>query len=121
MGIESEPIKSEKMQAYEAAVALKEKLVNSSSNNPESNRSRINTLKAEIDNLAKDLKLSGELPMNNEEKISFQLDALYPDAKSKTIVEYEGKKYKIRYYAAQESRSGKTVQRWSHKWELVLD
>ena len=32
-----------------------------------------------------------------EEKITEELDKLYPNAKSKTIVEYNGEKYQIRY------------------------
>ena len=65
------------------------------------------------------LKLSGELPMTDLEKINFKLDELYPNAKSKTIVEYEGVKYQVRYFPAQTSRSGKTVQEWANQWSPI--
>jgi len=48
-----------------------------------------------------------------------ELDKLYPNAKSKTKIEYNGKKYILRYYPLEVSRSGKTVQEWGHSWELI--
>jgi len=49
-----------------------------------------------------------------------ELDRLYPNARSRSIVEYGGKRYRIRYYP-ETSRSGKTVHRWHHGWELYTE
>lgn len=88
------------------------------SNNPDENRSRIAELAKKIRDLEKELKIKGELPVSESEKISFQLDKLYPNARSKTVVEFEGKKYEIRYFPIDTSRSGKTVKEWGHEWKL---
>ena len=54
-----------------------------------------------------------------EEKLGEELDRLYPNAKSKTIVDYNGEKYQIRYYPRSKSNSGKTVHEWGHEWRLL--
>ncbi len=59
-----------------------------------------------------------EPKITEEEKISEELDRLYPNAKSKSIVEYKGEKYQIHYFPLSKSRSGKTVHEWGHSWNL---
>lgn len=65
------------------------------------------------------LKARGILELSEEEKNNAELDKLYPNAKSKTIVEYKGKKYQIKYFPLEKSSSGKTVYEWGHEWQLV--
>ncbi len=65
------------------------------------------------------LKAEGLLEKTEEEKITEKLDKSYPNAKSKTIVEYNSKRYQIRYFPFEKSRSGKTVKEWGHAWRLV--
>ena len=45
------------------------------------------------------------------------LDELYPNAQSKTVVVYEGKKYQIRYFV---SFIG-GYKHWDHQWHVVND
>jgi murein tripeptide amidase MpaA len=49
-------------------------------------------------------------------RINTALDSRYPNAESKTIVEFEGSRYQIRYVPLDESQSGKTVYGWDHSW-----
>ena len=45
------------------------------------------------------------------------LDQLYPNAQSKTVIEYEGKKYQIRYFIS----FVLGYKHWAHNWTLVED
>lgn len=62
------------------------------------------------------LKQTGTIEYTKQEKIDAELDKLYPDARSKTVVEYNGGKYKIKYFPRDKSNSGKTVYEWGHTW-----
>ena len=56
-------------------------------------------------------------PQTPEEKeIARALDELYPKAKSKTVVEYEGEKYQIRYFPVEKTADGAKVKKWGHRW-----
>jgi hypothetical protein len=52
--------------------------------------------------------------LEENKKINEELNRLYPDVKSKTIVEYNGKKYQIRYFPLRK-RQGKVLE-WEHAW-----
>jgi hypothetical protein len=52
-------------------------------------------------------------------RINAALDQLYPDARSKSVVEFEGAKYTRRYSPKRLSNSGKTVWEWRAWWEKV--
>jgi hypothetical protein len=67
------------------------------------------------------LKQTGVLEYSPEERLNAELDKLFPSAKSKTIVEYRGNKYRVRYFPLDKSNSGKTVYEWGHAWELVKE
>lgn len=54
-----------------------------------------------------------------EQKLNMELDELYPDAESRTIIEHNGKKYQIKYFPKRTSLSGKTVKQWGHTWALI--
>ena len=119
MGIEDVPNKSAERQDYETLLELRNRLLDAHSNNPDANRGRINELNSQIRYLEKALKKKGELPMEEEEGVTFELDELFPNAKSGTIVNHKGKKYQIKYFPLQQSRTGKTVQEWGHTWKLI--
>lgn len=57
--------------------------------------------------------------LEENHRIHEELDRLYPGAKSKTIVEYNGKKYQIRYFPLRKSR-GKVLE-WEHAWWPVKE
>lgn len=51
------------------------------------------------------------------EKIEAELDRLYPNAESRRIVEYQGKRYMRRYSPLERSNSGKSVKLWHAYWQ----
>ena len=66
------------------------------------------------------LKRQGIIPISEVEVITRALDALYKNAKNKTVVEYEGSRYERRFLPLKLSKSGKNVQRWAKFWLLQL-
>ncbi len=62
------------------------------------------------------LKRVGLIDKSESETMRDELDLLYPNAKSQTIVTHNGKQYQIRYSPLVKSRSRKTVKEWGHSW-----
>jgi hypothetical protein len=58
-------------------------------------------------------------PTPEEEKITRVLDELSPKAKSRTIIEYQGKQYQIKYFPVEKTDDGEKVKEWGHRWVLV--
>jgi hypothetical protein len=54
-----------------------------------------------------------------EKEISRALDELYPKAKSRTIVEYESRRYQLRYFPIEKTADGEKVKEWGHRWVAV--
>jgi hypothetical protein len=90
-------------------------------NNPNAGRARQQTARARLRTVEQALKQSGKVEKKPEEKLTEELDELYPNAKSKTVIEYQGKKYQIRYFPLESSRTGKTVFEWGHRWVPFLE
>lgn len=65
------------------------------------------------------LKKQGVIEYTEEEKTTTELDKIHPKAKSKQVVEHNGKKYKLQFYPLETSGSGKTVREWGHRWKLL--
>lgn len=86
------------------------------SNNPNAGRTRIEEAARNLREIETVLKHSGILEKTEGEKLTEKLDQLFPNAKSRTIIEHEGQKYQIRYFPRESSRSGKTVYDWTHLW-----
>ena len=93
-----------------------EKFGNYSGNNPNKYRSEIKEACANIRRIETALKSIEVIEMTQAEKINAELDQHYPNARSKSIVTYKGKKYQIRYFPVAKSNSGKTVHEWGHQW-----
>lgn len=98
-----------------------ERWANSSSNNPNKFRSQREWAAGRVREIEQDLKERGLLDKTDWEKINAELDKIYPNAKSRTVVEYQGKKYQISYFPLETSRSGKTVHEWGHRWISLED
>ena len=96
-----------------------DRFANDSSNNPNKYQSQIKQARRAVRSIKEVLKMNGVLEMSEQEKITAELDKLYPNAKSKTIVEYTGRKYQIRYFPRERSRSRKSVTDWGHQWVLL--
>ena len=92
-----------------------------SGNNPNAGRARQQAARNRLRTVEQALKGSGQLEKSQEEKLTEELDKLYPNAKSKTVIEYQGKKYQIRYFPLESSRTGKTIFEWGHQWVPFLE
>ena len=88
-------------------------------NNPDFGQADIRAAQDRLETITLHLKASGALPLTDEEKLEDELDAAFPDAKSRDTVEHNGKRYQLRFYPARKSRSGKTVTQWDRWWEEV--
>ena len=101
------------------ALALVEKaLANYDGGNPRKHQSEFERLSAEVARIDRALKLSGQLPSTEAEKLQFELDRRYPGSNSGRVVEFEGQRYVRRYSPLHASLSGKTVHAWEGWWEL---
>lgn len=89
-----------------------------SGNNPDKYRADIRSAQSKVRAIEAQLKASGVLvPKTPEEQLHADLDALFPNAKSREIVEMDGKRYRRRFIPVQRSNSGKTVKEWGKTWE----
>ncbi len=86
-------------------------------NNPNKYQADIKNAQSNVRTIREALKASGVLERSEKEKLEVNLDAAFPNAQSKQIVEFEGKKYQRRFYPLRRSRSGKSVVEWGKTWE----
>lgn len=87
-----------------------------SGNNPDKYQTDIRAARRRVREIEDALKASGELPLSDAERLSAALDKAFPDAKSRDIVEYQGRKFQRRFYPLEKSRSRKTVTEWGREW-----
>lgn len=85
-------------------------------NNPNKYRSVIKNAREKCNDLAVQCKIEGLIPYTEQELLTKKLNAEFPNAKSKQIVELDGVKYKNTYTPREISNSGKTVKSWHQKW-----
>jgi hypothetical protein len=111
------------IEDYNAAKAelerLNERWDNYSGNNPDKYRSSIRSASARVRAVEAELKSLGLLPRPPKEELEAKLDAAFPRARSKQIVEFQGKQYIRRFAPLSMSLSGKSVAEWSKSWEEV--
>lgn len=62
------------------------------------------------------LKLNGIIPFTDDKLAQNPLNELYPSAKSREIVTYNGTRYQKRFFPKKRSESGKTVKEWYSTW-----
>ncbi|MBU6141856.1 hypothetical protein KGO95_01890 [Patescibacteria group bacterium] len=101
---------------YKEALEEANKDYGGRSNNPNAGRARQQAADRRLRTVEQALKQSGKIEKTPEERLTEELDQVYPNAKSKTVVEYQGKKYQVRYFPLETSRTGKTVFEWGHQW-----
>lgn len=92
---------------------------NSNRNNPDFGQADIRSAQVKVEIITDQLKAAGLLPKTAKEIFEEGIDAQFPNAKSKEIVEYNGKRYRLRFAPARMSRSRKSVVEWSRWWEEV--
>lgn len=104
------------LEKAKAELRLWEGRVGETSNNPDKYSSQIQDAAQKVRHIETALKKAGVIEMTPEEKLTDELDKLYPNARSRTIVEHQRQKYEIVYFPLVSSRSGKTVHEWGHEW-----
>ena len=92
---------------------------NYTGNNPDKYQANIKAAARKVREIEQYLKDIGVLELTEKEKLEKELDWAFPNAKSKEIVEYKGKKYIRRFFSLEKSRSKKTVKEWGKSWEPV--
>lgn len=111
------------LEDYENAKAelasWNERWENYSGNNPDKYQADIKAAERKVRDIERYLKDIGVLELTEKEKLEKDLDQAFPGAQSKEVVEYNGKKYRRRYWPIEKSRSRKTVTEWGKSWELV--
>ncbi|WP_422376667.1 hypothetical protein [Roseibium sp.] len=88
-------------------------------NNPGKYQTDIKNAREKVDRITASLKASGVLERTEHEKLEARIDAVFPNARSKEVVSFEGRQYMRKFWPEEKSRSGKTVTRWGKGWELV--
>ncbi|WP_442775895.1 hypothetical protein [Sphaerotilus montanus] len=111
------------LEEYIAAKAtldsLNAKWDNYSGNNPDKFRADIEAARAKLHSIETELKANGSLARTATEERDALLDAVFPNAQSREVVEWHGKKYMRRFTPISKSLSGKTVNAWHKYWEEV--
>jgi hypothetical protein len=85
-------------------------------NNPNKHQASIRAARRKVREIEAALKESGIIPMADDEKLASTLDRLFPNARSREIVELDGQKYQRRFVPLEKSRSGKSVTAWAKYW-----
>src|SRR5271169_659315 len=91
----------------------------SNSNNPNKFRGQINAAASRVRMIEAELKRTGLLPLTAQEVLENALDKRFPRARSREIVEFDGKIYQRIFIPLQFSRSRKTVKEWRKTWKLI--
>lgn len=89
-------------------------------NNPDKYRSEIQSARADVRSLTEQAKAAGLIAKTEDELLYERLDAAFPNAKSRQVVEFEGKMYRRRFSPGSVSNSGKTVKEWVRWWEPAV-
>jgi hypothetical protein len=90
-------------------------------NNPDKYHADIRSARERVREIESALKEAGVLPKTKHEKLESILDRMFPNARSKEIVEYEGNRYQRRFTPLERSRSKKSVTAWDKSWAKVQD
>ncbi|MFW3175368.1 hypothetical protein EX530_11925 [Xanthomonas phaseoli] len=108
-------------QALQALALLEARWEKYDGNNANKYRADIEAAKAKVAEITESLKSFGLLPRSPEEERNALLDSAFPDARSKEIVSFQGKRFMKRFTPAAKSLSGKTVYAWNSFWEEVAE
>ena len=91
-------------------------------NNPQKYQANIRTAQRKVSVIESSLRAVGAIPLSAVELLEKELDAAFPNAQNKQIVEYNGRNFQRRYWPVEKSRSGKSVVKWGKFWaEISLD
>ncbi|MWL87150.1 hypothetical protein [Cupriavidus sp. SW-Y-13] len=108
------------LQDYDAAKSnleqLRQRSDNYDGNNPNKFRAPIADATERLYIIEREMKLSGQLPATEVEKLGFELDKLFPDARHGQVVELNEKKYKRRATPGAYSLAG-NPKFWILSWD----
>lgn len=108
-------------RATQELAGLHEKWENYSGNNQNKYRAQIEAFRAALFRIEQSLKEAGLLKRTAQEERDAALDAAFPNAPSRQIVDWEGQRYQRRYTPVATSVSGKTVREWKGYWTQLSD
>jgi hypothetical protein len=89
---------------------------NYSGNNPNKYQASLKASRRMVRQISEALKASGTLERTDKEELEIELDATFPNAQSKEIVDYQGRKFQRRFFPLEQSRSRKSVTDWGREW-----
>jgi hypothetical protein len=92
------------------------------SNNPNRGQSDLRRAGDHLTRVTLYLQAQGDLPKpepTRQDNLEQALDAAFPQARSKDMVEYEGKRYQLRFAPARMTRLRKRVAKWERWWQAV--
>jgi len=89
-----------------------------SGNNPDKYHSQREMAQAKVRAIEQYLKSAGALPLSEQEVLERDLERLFPNAKSKDVIEHRGIRYQRRFSPAARSRKG-SVTRWDKSWVAI--
>jgi hypothetical protein len=98
-----------------------ERWANYSGNNPDKYQADLKAARKKVRYIELYLKDAGILPLTEQELLERHLDTAFPKARSKEVVEFNGKKNCRRFFPMEMSRSRKTVTEWGKSWEEVKE
>lgn len=89
---------------------------NYTGNNPHKYQTDIRDAARKVREIELFLKDAGILERTESEQLEIELDRMFPNAQTREVVEYNGKKYRRQFWPLEKSRSGKTVKEWGKSW-----
>lgn len=102
--------------------ALSDQWDNYSGNNPNKGHADRHAAHMKVLEIEDELKRCGVTPYTEQEQLTRELNRLYPDAASRSIVEREGRFFQIRYAPNGHSLSGRVKGGYSSSWsELTAE
>lgn len=90
-------------------------------NNPNKYQADLKMARSRLRTIEAYLKEVGIIAITDKERIEKVLNKAFPNAKSKEVVEFEGKCYQLRFFPLEMSRSRKTVTEWGKSWVEVRE
>lgn len=90
-------------------------------NNPNKGQADIKAACRQVRAIEQHLKRSGVIPLTEREKVEAELDRAFPNARSKQVVEHNGRRYQRWFNPLEWSRSRKSVPQWERGWADVTD
>jgi len=80
---------------------------------------RIREASRKVHDIESELRSRGLITLDPKRTLEAELDMRFPTAQHREIVEYQGRRYRRRFFPEQKCRSGWAVKKWGRCWEEV--